>query len=250
MIHIEQLSAMSDHGMNTVNQLPQVMRAVMRAALSLVCAATLSACIFTQPRFEDYAPAAPLDQPDTSVANGSIFQANKDVALFENAVASRVGDILTVQLVESTSASKKSSTTTKKASNASLGAGTSVLGRPITIGGKNVLEAGIGDTSDFTGEGNSAQSNSLAGDITVTVAKRYSNGNLLIRGQKWIAINQGREFVRIQGIVRAVDIQADNTVPSTKVADATISYGGQGALADANAKGWLARFFDSPLTPF
>jgi flagellar L-ring protein precursor FlgH len=234
--------------MNIFNQLNRM----LRVALALLCCASLNACMLLTPqsRFEEYAPVAPPEQPDTRVANGSIYQSNRDVALFENPVAGRVGDILTVQLVESTSASKKSSTSTKKATNASLGAGTSVLGRPITIGGKNVLEAGIGDSSDFTGEGNSAQSNSLAGDITVTVAKRYPNGNLLIRGQKWIAINQGREFVRIQGIVRGVDIQADNTVPSTKVADATISYGGQGALADANAKGWLARFFDSPLTPF
>jgi flagellar L-ring protein precursor FlgH len=217
---------------------------------TLVMSMALSACILSQPRFEDYAAAMPPDQPDTRVANGAIFQANRDVALFENPVAGRVGDILTVQLVESTVASKKSSTSTKKASNASLGAGTSVLGRPITVGGKSILDAGIADSSDFSGEGNSAQSNSLAGDVTVTVAKRYSNGNLLIRGQKWITINQGREFVRIQGIVRPVDIQPDNTVPSTKVADASISYGGQGALADANAKGWLSRFFDSPLTPF
>ena len=232
--------------MKTIHQLIDS----MRAGLLLVCVASLSACVFTQPRFEDYAAATPPDQPDTRVANGSIFQSNRDVALFENPVAGRVGDILTVQLVESTTASKKSSTTTKKASNASLGAGTTVLGRAITVGGKNILDAGMSDSTDFSGEGNSAQSNSLAGDITVTVVKRYANGNLLIRGQKWIGINQGREFVRIQGMVRGVDIQPDNTIPSTKVADATISYGGQGALADANAKGWLARFFDSPLTPF
>jgi flagellar L-ring protein precursor FlgH len=229
----------------------QLMTRVMHVVLSLLCVASLNGCMMmSQPGYNEYAASMPPDQPDTRVANGSIFQANRDVALFENPVAGRVGDILTVQLVESTVASKKSSTTTKKASNASLGAGTSVLGRPITVGGKNILEAGIADSTDFSGEGNSAQSNSLAGDITVTVAKRYTNGNLLIRGQKWITINQGREFVRIQGIVRAMDIQADNTVPSTKVADASISYGGQGALADANAKGWLSRFFDSPLTPF
>ncbi|MDE2220480.1 MAG: flagellar basal body L-ring protein FlgH, partial [Gammaproteobacteria bacterium] len=76
------------------------------------------------------------------------------------------------------------------------------------------------------------------------------NGNLLVRGQKWIAINQGREYVRIQGIVRPVDIRPDNTVPSTKVADATIAYGSQGALNDSNSKGWLARFFDSRWMPF
>ena len=79
----------------------------------------------------------------------------------------------------------------------------------------------------------------------MTVTKRLANGNLLVRGQKWITINQGREYVRMQGIVRPVDIAPDNTVPSTMVADATITYGGKGALNDANSKGWLARFFDS-----
>jgi flagellar L-ring protein precursor FlgH len=238
--------------MNTSFLVSPVTRIAASLTLGLLSLVGTSACsmLTAQPHPDDYAASMPPDQPDTSVANGAIFQTNRDVTLFENPVAGRVGDILTVQLVESTTASKKSSTNTKKATNASLGAGTSVFGRPVTIGGNNVLSAGKGDSTDFTGEGNAAQSNSLAGDVTVTVAKRYSNGNLLIRGQKWIMINQGREFVRIQGIVRAVDIQADNTVPSTKVANATISYGGQGALADANAKGWLARFFDSPLTPF
>jgi flagellar L-ring protein FlgH len=220
-------------------------QSVAIAGLSII-----SACSLVQPRFDDYAAAMPAEAPDTRVANGAIFQANREVALFENPVAGRVGDILTVQLVESTIASKKSSTTTKKASNASLGAGTTVLGAPITVGGNNILNAGMADSSSFAGEGNSAQSNSLAGDITVTVIKRYANGNLLIRGQKWISINQGREFVRLEGMVRAVDVQPDNTISSTKVANAAISYGGQGALANANAKGWLARFFDSPLTPF
>lgn len=210
----------------------------------------LNGCALSQPSFEEYAATLPEESADVRVANGAIFQANRDVALFENPVAGRVGDILTIQLVENTSASKKSSTSTKKASNASLGAGTTVLGRPVTVGGNSILNAGIQDSSDFTGEGNSAQSNTLAGDITVTVAKRYANGNLLVRGQKWITINQGREFVRVQGIVRSVDVQPDNTVPSTKVANASIAYGGQGVLADANSKGWLARFFDSPLTPF
>ena len=90
----------------------------------------------------------------------------------------------------------------------------------------------------------------MTGGISVTVSKRLANGNLLVRGQKWITINQGREFVRIQGIVRPVDIGPDNTVSSMRVADATIAYGAQGALNDANSKGWLARFFDSKWMPF
>ncbi|MGC3979873.1 MAG: flagellar basal body L-ring protein FlgH [Steroidobacteraceae bacterium] len=227
-----------------------VSRSIKSLGAVLLSLAALGGCALTQPSYEDYAIALPQEQPDTRVANGSIYQSNRDVALFENPVASRVGDVLTIRLVENTTASKKSSTNTSKSTNASLGAGTTVLGRPITVGGNSILNAGIEDSSDFSGQGNSAQSNTLAGDVTVTVAKRYSNGNLLVQGQKWITINQGREYVRIQGIVRSVDVQPDNTILSTKVANASIAYGGQGALADANSKGWLARFFDSPLTPF
>lgn len=211
---------------------------------------SLNACFSMRSAVSEYAPVTPEEQPDTRVANGSLFQANHDVALFENPTARRTGDVLTIRLVENTAASKQSSTSTSKATNASLGAGTTVLGAPITVGGNNILNAGIENSSDFAGSGSSAQSNSLVGDVTVTVAKRYANGNLLVRGQKWISINQGQEFVKIQGIVRQIDIQPDNSVVSTRVADASISYGGQGALANANAKGWLARFFDSPLTPF
>ncbi len=218
----------------------------------LLCLALpgLNACFSMRSAVSEYAPVMPEEQPDTRVANGSLFQANHDVALFENPTARRTGDVLTIRLVENTAASKQSSTSTSKATNASLGAGTTVLGAPITVGGNNILNAGIENSSDFAGSGSSAQSNSLVGDVTVTVAKRYANGNLLVRGQKWISINQGQEFVKIQGIVRQIDIQPDNSVVSTRVADASISYGGQGALANANAKGWLARFFDSPLTPF
>ena len=76
------------------------------------------------------------------------------------------------------------------------------------------------------------------------------NGNLRIQGEKWIAINQGDEYVRLRGIVRPVDIGPSNTVLSTQVADAQISYRGKGAPADSNAMGWLARFFITPFWPF
>lgn len=209
---------------------------------------TLAACV-SPPRVDDYAATLPEELPLATAANGSIYQANHEIALFENPVARRVGDIVTIKLVENTAASKSSSTSTKKSTTADLGI-SSVLGRSLTVNGNNALGAAMDDSSEFSGEGSSAQSNKLAGDITVTVARRFPNGNLLVRGQKWITINQGREFVRIQGIIRQVDVQPDNSVASTKVADATITYSGQGSLANANAKGWLARFFDSPWTPF
>ena len=84
-----------------------------------------------------------------------------------------------------------------------------------------------------------------SGNVTVTVARRLANGNLVVRGQKWIEINQGREFVRIQGVIRPIDINPDNSIPSYKVANATIAYGASGALADANRPGLLSRFFNS-----
>ena len=84
----------------------------------------------------------------------------------------------------------------------------------------------------------------------MTVAKRFANGNLLVRGQKWITINPGEEFVRVQGIVRPSTSRRTTRWSRWKVADAYISYGGQGTLADAS-QAWLAvRFFNSPRTPF
>jgi flagellar L-ring protein precursor FlgH len=76
------------------------------------------------------------------------------------------------------------------------------------------------------------------------------NGLLQVRGQKWIAINQGKEYVRIQGYIRPIDIQPDNSIVSTKVANASISYGGKGPVASASAPGLLARFFNSKWMPF
>jgi flagellar L-ring protein FlgH len=118
------------------------------------------------------------------------------------------------------------------------------------VNGTEVLSANIDNETSFDGAGDSEQSNTLVGDITVAVIRRLNNGNLLVRGQKWIGINQGKEFIRIEGVIRPIDIQPDNTIPSFKVANAHITYGARGALADANKQSWLTRFFSSPLMPF
>jgi flagellar L-ring protein precursor FlgH len=209
-----------------------------------------AACAHAPP---DYAagwePALPPDPVPMASGNGAIYQQGQDVRLFENTVARRVGDTLTIRLVENTDASKSSSTSTKKGTSVDL-SGPTIAGRPVTVNGVEVLAGAIDNESAFDGEGSSRQSNSIIGDITVTVAKRWPNGNLFVRGEKWITINQGREFIRVSGIVRAVDIEPDNTVPSPRLADARITYSGRGALADANAPGLLARFFNSPWLPF
>jgi flagellar L-ring protein FlgH len=211
-------------------------------------ALALAGCV-SPPREPDYSATWPEPPPAPETGNGAIYQVGHDVALFENSVARRVGDTLTIRLNESTNASKSSSTSTSKTTQVEMAAPT-VAGRPVTAHGTNVLSASVDNSSKFDGEGDSAQSNKLVGDITVTVAQRLPNGNLLVRGQKWITINQGREYVRIQGIVRPIDIDPDNSISSLKVADAQIAYGGKGALADASTPGLLARFFNVPWLPF
>jgi flagellar L-ring protein precursor FlgH len=188
-------------------------------------------------------------EPAPAATSGAIYQTGRDVALFENPVARHVGDIVTISLNEATQAKKSATTTTTKNTSNTL-PGMTLLGSPVTLHGTPVLSNNLNDASKFDGEGDSAQSNSLTGFISATVVRVLPNGNLLIRGEKQIWINQGSEYVRLEGVVRPIDLAPDNSIDSHKVAGARISYGGKGALADVNAQGWLSRFFNSPWTPF
>jgi flagellar L-ring protein precursor FlgH len=197
----------------------------------------------------DFSATWPAEQPATPNTAGAIYAQGTEVSLWENVTARNVGDTLTIRLEEQTSAEKTASTTAGKASKADL-AGPTIFGRPVTINGTPVLEGSMDNSSSFSGNGASKQSNALDGAFSVTVAKRFANGNMLVQGQKWITINTGREYVRVQGIVRPADIAPDNSISSLKIADAYISYGGQGTVANAAKPGWLYRFFNSPHTPF
>jgi flagellar L-ring protein FlgH len=219
----------------------------MTLAVGIAVVFLLAACSGA-PRIENFEATWPEAVPQAQSANGSIYQAGHDVALFENAVARRVGDTVTINLVENTAAEKSSSTKTAKSTKVDI-PGPTFGGLPVTINGNEILSANIENNRNFDGSGDSQLSNKLVGSITVTVAQRLANGNLLVRGQKWIGINQGSEFIRIQGVIRPIDILPDNSIPSFKVADASISYGGQGALADANRPGLLSRFFNSRWNP-
>jgi len=188
-------------------------------------------------------------EPAPKPSNGAIYQTGREVALFENPIAHHVGDIVTIVLNEQTQAQKTSSTNTNKATSVAL-PGMTILGKALTVHGVPIMSNNIADTTKFAGEGDSAQSNSLEGFVTVTVQKVLPNGNLFVKGEKWIGINQGQEYVRMSGIIRPIDLASDNSINSSQVANAKISYGGKGALADANAQGWLSRFFNSPWTPF
>src|ERR1700742_2234950 len=133
-----------------------------------------------------------LQEPVPPPSNGAIYQVGRDVALFENPIARHVGDIVTIVLSETTNAQKSATTTTQKSTSDTL-PGMSLFGSPVTIHGAQVLSGNINDASKFDGEGTSAQSNSLTGNITATIAKVLPNGNLYIKGEKKIWINQGQE---------------------------------------------------------
>ncbi|UGB46344.1 flagellar basal body L-ring protein FlgH [Frateuria edaphi] len=223
---------------------------LFRLSTAALALALLAGCMAMPARDDgEWAPTPPM-QPEVAAApaDGAIYHDNQNMELFSDARAHRVGDILTIVLVESTQASKKASTSTSKKDKADVAAPT-IMGKDLTING-NPLSVGLDSERNFDGSGSSSQSNQLTGQITVTVAQRLSNGNLIVRGEKWLTINQGQELVRIAGIVRPQDIGQDNTVASTRVADARISYTGRGTLADANTRGWLSRFFNSKWMPF
>ena len=218
--------------------------------LALTLAAALAGgCAGPRMAEMPYEPAPPVIIAATAPEAGAIYNAGLDMRLFEDVRARRVGDILTVRLSEATSASKSSSTSISKDSAADYQNPT-VFGRPLTMDGIPLLTSSLTGSQSFDGAGDSAQSNSLTGDITVTVVERMPNGNLRIRGEKWVTINQGREFIRLSGIVRPIDIADDNSISSTLIADARIAYSGRGVLDAANRMGFVQRFLSSILHPF
>ena len=185
-------------------------------------------------------PVIPVVPPSTP---GAIGAPSQGMALFEDAKARGIGDLLTIELIESTSAQKSATTDTSKSDNDTLG-NIGFLGKTLHT------NSSISSSRAFKGAGDSAQSNSLQGSITVAVVQRLANGNLVVRGEKQIQINQGYEYVKLEGIIRPADIATDNSVTSDRVANARISYTGKGQIADANAQGWITRFFNSPWFPF
>ncbi|RUL76202.1 flagellar basal body L-ring protein FlgH [Dyella choica] len=225
---------------------------LLRIASVSLLAAALAGCgaIQEHQRLEDakWAATAPVEQATPAAADGSIYHDMQNMELFNDARAHRIGDILTINLVEAMQASKKSETTTSKTDKVNVGA-PQILGQSLRIAGQTA-NSSLNSANSFDGAGSSTQSNQLSGQLTVTVAQRLSNGNLLVKGEKWLTINQGQELIRISGIVRAQDIGQDNSVDSTRVADARITYTGRGSLNEANTQGWLAKFFNSKWMPF
>ena len=219
----------------------------MKALAAALCA--LSVLVLTgcaspaQVSMHDDDDAMPLTRMARGGVSGGVFTSDT-VSLTSDSRAYRVGDAVTVILQETTQASKRAGTSISKGSSVGI--------TPLAALGKVYDKAAIDISADrdFQGDATSTQQNALSGALTVIVQEVLPNGLLRVAGEKNLMLNQGEEFVRLKGFVRAADIDADNRVSSLRVANARIAYSARGALADANQPGWLTRFFNSPLMPF
>lgn len=226
----------------------------MKKLSLLALLATLTACT-TVPLERDVFPNDPEYAPVSAAAlqaapndSGSLYQAHYSIGLYTDQQARRIGDIITVIFDESYRSQKSAETTADKTSTNSMGVG-SLLGSVPTFNGKT-FDVSTSADRKFSGNAEADRSNSLQGRISVTVADILPNGILRIRGERWLTLSEGDEYIRISGLIRPQDISPDNTVISSKVADARISFGGRGGINNATKQGWIDRILMSPWWPF
>ncbi|MBN7795844.1 flagellar basal body L-ring protein FlgH [Parahaliea mediterranea] len=214
-------------------------RSARLAVLLLLAAVTGCAQL---PRSSVVVEPAPVTIPEPPVraADGAIFQAHAGYRpLFEDRRPRMAGDVITIVLEEEVSASKNSQ------SNANRNGSTAFTPDAVPKGLEDLLDYGfdLSGDNEFEAGGGSRANNTFTGTLTVTVTDVMINGNLRVRGEKQIAINQGTEYIRFSGVVDPYTVTTSNTVSSTQVADARIEYIGDGYINEAQNMGWLQRFF-------
>ena len=221
-------------------------RALIASLLALTVLGIGSPALARKPKVSGFEPTLPVEQAaQPQAANGSIFSVSAGYApLYTGTRAARIGDPVTILLVENTTASKAVSSKSQKGGGASI---TPPTAGPLSFLNPDALKAS--STSSFNGGGNAAQTSSLASTLSVTIAEVRANGTALVRGEKKMLVSQGDEWVRFSGIIRLADIDQENQIPSTRVADARIEYTGKGALQQSSKQGWLGRFFNL-ISPF
>ena len=221
---------------------------IVLCSLLFVGCATTTEQVEVLPNDPDFAPIMPEEEEESLVPSGSLFKPNYVNNIYSDSKAHRVGDIISVILSENTQAQKNAKTELKKENSSTLSPITGLGGNPLTFKGDSI-EFGYDQDSDFKGDSKANQSNSLNGNISVHVLRVLPNGNLMIRGEKWLTLNNGDEYIRLTGVIRSKDISSSNTIVSSKVANARIQYSGTGTFADVQEQGWLAKFFSSSWWP-
>lgn len=190
----------------------------------------------------------PADQ-DQGPSDGSLWDSRSHFSeIFINAKARRIGDLVTIKIVESASATNKAGTSTDRSSSISAGisnffnaeldhASDSPFFNPF-----GSVKGSIG--SEFEGTGSTQRSGALTAYMTARVVDILPNGNLFIEGNREVRVNAENQLITLTGIIRPRDISSDNVIQSTYIADARIGYSGKGVLNDRQKPGWLTRVFD------
>lgn len=219
---------------------------MFRLITTLSMASVLTACV-AQPRMmptAEFAPVQPIPDAAPTQVTGSIFANGRslfgDLRSYQ-ATEIKVGDLITVLLNETTQASRTSGlSTSRESTNDAIGLNQkdSIVAK---LGfGASFFDAVKTDGSSITSEGTgtAGQAATLTGSISAMVVEVLSNGNLVIIGEKQLALTEGSEFIQVKGIIRPADIQPDNTILSQRIAHAQISYRGTGDLASASRPAW------------
>ena len=240
----------------TPSRILGTLRAGHRPSLRLVCAAVVvlcSACSQMPPKATvDFAeakayPTQFADNKPRKPVTGSLYSASSYRPSFEDNRARLLGDIITIQIVESLTASQVTSSTVNRntsADNTITPPLPGILGADLTN-----LNMAVKTNNDFSGKGASAAANTFAGSITATVIEVLANGNLVVSGEKQIGVNQNVDVMRFTGTVDPHLLQPNNIIASTQVADVRVESKGRGAQNEAQTVGWISRFFLS-FNPF
>lgn len=193
---------------------------------------------------------SPLVQPQ-KLSMGSLWEEDNGRAyMFEDRRAGRVGDIVVVQIVEQHRGSKTAKTQADREAsyNASMSGGLFGMNQILDTMAE-VFDAEASTGNEFEGEGSTSREDKLTGTIAAQVIEVLPNGDLRIKGKREVTVNSEKQTMTIEGIVRRIDLDTSNTVLSSAVADAEISYTGLGVVDDVQRPGWLMRIWNW-VTPF
>jgi flagellar L-ring protein precursor FlgH len=217
------------------------MKTMVRMTI-VAMAAGLSACATVPESIVLQPTTAPV--PTVAVApaaNGAIFQAAAYRPMFEDRRARMVGDILIISVNEKTNAGKQAANSGSKSGSVEASV-PQLLNRPL-----NFLGAKAATATKFDDKNSGSAGNNFSSAISVTVINVLANGNLVVSGEKQIALDKGTEYIRFSGVVNPATIGAGNVVSSTQVADARIEYRANSRIDPAELMSGLARFFMSVL---
>ncbi len=159
-------------------------------------------------------------------------------SLFSDNKASRVGDAITINVVEASQASNDAETSANRSSDISLGLSGTASGKEIPA-----IDAQLGTGNDFKGTGSTKTTGMIRTKISATIDSVLTNGNLLIKGNRRISINGEEQIINIKGVVRSSDIMPDNSVMSYNISEAEITLEGSGLIDSSQRPGWLTKLF-------